>query len=53
MRNKEIPSPVPSGLTGKYYPHYLPEGYEISNTFVNEDKVEISYINKNRVKKSQ
>lgn len=42
------PSPVPSGLTGKYYPHYLPEGYEISNTFVNEDKVETSYVNKNK-----
>lgn len=41
------PSPVPSELTERYYPHYLPEGYEILNTFVNENKVEISYINKN------
>lgn len=40
------PSPVPSELTEKYYPHYLPEGYELSDTFVNDNSVEISYINK-------
>lgn len=40
------PSTVPSELTEKYYPHYLPEGYELSNTFVNDNGVEISYINK-------
>lgn len=41
------PSSAPTGLTEKYYPRYLPEGYELSNTFVNNDKVEISYINQN------
>ncbi len=40
------PSPVPSELTEKYYPHYLPEGYELSDTFVSDNSVEISYINK-------
>ncbi|WMJ77478.1 MULTISPECIES: DUF4367 domain-containing protein [unclassified Sedimentibacter] len=38
---------VPAELNEKYYPHYLPEGYEIKSTFINDSGVEISYINKN------
>ncbi len=38
---------VPTELNGKYFPHYLPGGYEIKNAFVTDMGVEISYINKN------
>jgi len=38
---------VPAELNEKYYPHYLPEDYEIKSTFINDSGVEISYINKN------
>ncbi|HKM01297.1 MAG TPA: DUF4367 domain-containing protein, partial [Sedimentibacter sp.] len=38
---------VPTELNEKYFPHYLPEGYEINSTFINDGGVEISYINKN------
>lgn len=38
---------VPTELDEKYYPHYLPKGYEINSTFTNDSGVEISYINKN------
>lgn len=38
---------IPSELIEKYYPRYLPEGYEIANTYVNDDKFGISYVNKN------
>lgn len=38
---------VPTELKGKYYPYYLPEGYEIENTFITNSSVEISYINNN------
>ncbi|GEM_PF-4144311 len=38
-------SDVPAELDGKYYPHYLPGGYEIKNTFITNIGVEISYIN--------
>lgn len=38
---------VPTELNEKYFPRYLPEGYEINSTFINDGGVEISYINKN------
>lgn len=38
---------VPSELSGKYYPHYLPESYKIASSFINDDRVEISYVNEN------
>ncbi|WP_313370747.1 DUF4367 domain-containing protein, partial [Sedimentibacter sp.] len=38
---------VPTELKEKYYPHYLPEGYEIESTFITDSGVEISYINNN------
>lgn len=41
-------SDVPTELNGKYYPHYLPSGYEIKSTFITDMGVEISYINKNK-----
>ncbi len=41
---------VPTELNEKYYPHYLPEGYEIKSTFITDSGAEISYINKNNEK---
>lgn len=38
---------VPTELDEKYYPHYLPENYEIKSIFVNDSGVDIAYINKN------
>ncbi len=39
-------SDVPIELKGKYYPHYFPDGYEIESIFINDDRVEILYVNK-------
>lgn len=41
---------VPAELKGRYYPYYLPRGYEIESTFVDDSGVEILYINKNNEK---
>ncbi|NYB73535.1 DUF4367 domain-containing protein [Sedimentibacter hydroxybenzoicus DSM 7310] len=38
---------IQTKLDTKYYPHYLPEGYEIKNTFITDVRVEILYANKN------
>lgn len=38
---------VPLELNGKYYPHYMLEGYEIKKTFISDIRVEISYENQN------
>jgi len=41
---------VPTELNEKYYPHYLPEGYEIKSIFITDSGAEISYINNNNEK---
>ena len=41
-------SVVPSELNDKYYPHYLPEGYEVKSTFISDIGVEIFYVNNNK-----
>ena len=38
---------VQAKLDTKYYPHYLPDGYEIKNTFITDVRVEMLYANKN------
>jgi len=40
-------SDVTTKLNEKYYPYYLPEGYEIESTFITDIGVEIFYVNKN------
>lgn len=41
-------SVVQSELNDKYYPRYLPEGYEIESTFISDRGVEIFYVNNNK-----